>query len=81
MTVQFTNDRRRLLDAIDEFQGGYGQISFYCAFPNSPSQWRVLVRDNLHSAMISLTAVAEWLGQISGRRKSIVWSAIDSAAA
>ncbi len=71
MTVQFTNDRRRLLDTIDGFQGGFGGIDYYCAQPNSGGQC-VFVKDNLHSVMVSLTSLAEWLAQINGRRKSIV---------
>lgn len=71
MTVQFTNDRRRLLEAIDRFQGGFGQINYLCVAPPGIGPC-VMVRDNLHSVMVSLRSVAEWLAAIDGRRKAIV---------
>jgi VWFA-related protein len=69
MTVQFTNDRNRLLEAIDRFQGGFGQLIYTNDCSQTPCRF---VRDNLHSVMVSLRLIATWLGNIDGRRKAIV---------
>lgn len=67
MAQELTNNRRRLLDAANRYQGGYGQV-LTTQVPNLP----VTVSDNLRSTMVSLTALARWLAQIDGRRKAIV---------
>ena len=66
MVREFTNDKTRLLDAARRFEGGYGQRTF------TFNAMGAMVPDNLHSTMISLTGVADWLAKIDGRRKGIV---------
>ncbi len=74
MSQEFTNNRQRLVDAANKYEGGYGQTittrrSTGTGFgaPGGDA-----VSDNLHSTMLSLTSLARWLAQIDGRRKGIV---------
>ena len=65
MGREFTNDKQRLLDAARRFQGATDRSH---RRSTAAGPWS----DNLHSTMISLTAVADWLAKIDGRRKGIV---------
>ena len=82
VTQQFTNNRRRLLDAVDRYVPGYGQeITTAVAgqMPPRPDAWRPnalfsagRAPDSGRTQMISLKGVADWLAGVPGRRKSIV---------
>jgi VWFA-related protein len=74
MAQEFTNNRQRLRDAANRYQGGYGAVTttsrqsgLSFASPGGGA-----TSDSLHSTMLSLTSLAKWLALIDGRRKSIV---------
>jgi VWFA-related protein len=59
IAAEFTNDRRRLIAAVEKFEGNYGQT-----FSGACQQFRTTAR--------SLESLSRWLSQINGRRKAIV---------
>ena len=61
--LEFTSNKRKLLDAADKFQGGFG------AFGNDAVD---NIRGN-HSTFGYLKTLAAWLSGVDGRRKAIVF--------
>ena len=74
MAQDFTGNRERLLAAAAKYEGGYGQQTTTYQSPglSFANPGGDQVSDNLHSTMLSLTALAKWLAAIDGRRKSMV---------
>jgi len=80
LAQEFTNNRQRLIATINRFEMGFGaeptRLEF--AIPNvrNPQDDTIgggtMTIDSAHTAMYGLTALAKWLAQIPGRRKSIV---------
>jgi VWFA-related protein len=60
MTLEFTSDKRRLLEAIDKLQGNFGP-------PPYPGASHLT-----DPALVQLRALAHWMSTIDGRRKTIV---------
>jgi VWFA-related protein len=69
LVQEFTNNRKRLLDAIDQFQGGYLSGAM-CPDPQSTGHCSV---EEARWALQSLSAIAKWLSAVSGERKAIVF--------
>ena len=66
---EFTNNRKRLLDLVDRFQGGYA-TGARCADTGNTGQCGV---EEARAALQSLSALAKWLSTVNGRRKAIVF--------
>ena len=70
VSQDFTNDRTRLVRAVDSFEAGYGQEAVRL------TRGGLVVADpcgQLRSKVKGLEVLADWLAQINGRRKAIVF--------
>jgi VWFA-related protein len=69
LVQEFTNNRKRLLDAADRFEGGY-LAGAMCGEQGATGRCDV---QEARSALHSLSALATWLGTIGGSRKALVF--------
>lgn len=75
VTQEFTNNRQRLLSAIDQFEGGFDART-HCGMiglaDGSTMETRACACADDRSGLQGLSAVARWLAPVNGQRKALL---------
>jgi len=80
MTQEFTNNRQRLLQAIDRFEGHLRtDIPVPCDSDHSADPVYCATADE-RATQQTLTAIADWLAPLAGRRKAVLFFGQGAAA-